>query len=447
MTHKKEKFYIRIISYLAVFTLLFGITTVLYAKKADRYEFANEINNQRAINELCESLDSITVSLQKSLYSGTRDMLRDIGNDLCRQAVVAKESLSELTPENSDTEEIFKFLSQVGDYTVSLSQSEDNMLFLSAEDRLALRSLYEYSDSLSESLTQILSDYNNSAVSFTEKIRTVNLDESELPESFSVRMENTKQTLTDYPTLLYDGPFSDSILRKESAFLKNKKEITKDEAKKLASKILGEDISSLREDADVNSAISLYCFSVGDKSASVTKKGGYLCNLTAESQTGAATISEKEATDRGEDFLDELGFDSMEESYYSVYDGICTVNFSYEEDGITYYSDLIKVSISLETGRPVGFDARGYLMNHHERKLPKISTTKKGAENIISDSLTILSSKKALIPLETGKEALCYEFRCRDRDKNECLVYVNCATGKEQDIMLLLYEDGGVLVR
>ncbi len=447
MKTKEKRMYVRIISYLTFFTVLFGVATLVYSRKAEKYEFALEINSQRAVNELCESLDNITVSLRKSIYSGTRDMLRNIGNDLCRQATAAKESLSELTAENSDTEEIFRFLSQVGNYTVALSQGEDNMLMLSAKDKENLKALYDYSASLTKELTQILSDYNSEAVSFGERLSTLSLDGKELPESFDSRMESTKQTLTDYPTLLYDGPFSDSIITKESLLLKNKKEITKDEAKKLAAKILSADEGSLREDKDVNSEIELYSFSVGDRSASVTKKGGYLCNLTTDTFAAAATISAEEAIDRGEDYLESLGYEDMEDSYYSVYDGICTVNYAYEDDGIIFYSDLIKVSISLETGKAVGFDARGYLMNHHKRTLPEINTSKKGGENIISDSLHILSSRKAVIPLETGKEALCYEYRCSDKDKNEVLIYINCETGKEQDIMLLLYEDGGVLTR
>lgn len=447
MNSSEKRKYIRIIGFLAFFCVVFGIATVVYAVKADRYEFAIEVNNQRAANELCESLDSITVNLQKSLYSGTKEMLEDIGNELCRQATVAKESLSSLTSENTETEEIFKFLSQVGDYTVALSQGDSNLLTLSAEDKTALQALYNYSSKLSQEISGIVSDYGDGMVTFSDKISTLSLDNTQLPQSFSSRIESTKQTVTDYPTLLYDGPFADSILNKEALFLKGEKEITKQEAKEFAARVIGEKIESLREDEDVNSAIELFCFSVGDKSVSVTKKGGYLCNLTNKASAGAATISAKEAVERGEEYLENMGYEDMEDSYYSLYDGICTVNYAYEEDDIIYYSDLIKVSISLETGEPVALDASGYLMNHTERALPEIKASKKGSENIISDNLYVLSWQKAMIPLDTGKEALCYEFRCKDKDDSECLVYVDCETGKERDIMLLLYQDGGILTR
>ncbi len=447
MSNTERRRYIRVISFLSFFSLLFGIATLVYARQADRYKLAVELSQQRAVNELCESLDSITVSLQKSIYSGTRDMLEDIGNDLCRQATVAKENLSTLTSENTETEEIFKFLSQVGDYTVALSQGDGKLLSISAEDKESLQALYEYSSALSKELTAILEDYDDGSVTFGDTLSTIDLDESQLPESFSSRMESTKQTVTDYPTLLYDGPFSDSILTKESRLLKSESEITKDEAKKIAAEIMGENVGSLREDEDVNSAIELYCFSVGNLSVSITKRGGYVCNLTSEAYAGEVTISPEEAVERGKRYLDKIGYDDMTDSYYSVYDGICTVNYAYEDDDIIHYSDLIKVSISLETGEAVALDAQGYLMNHYDRNLPEINLEEKDSEDIISDSLSILSSRLALIPLETGKEALCYEYHCKDKDSNEVLIYVNCETGKEQDIMLLLYQDGGILTR
>lgn len=445
-TSEKRK-YIRIIAFLCFVCLVFGVASVVYAIRSDRYEFALETVSQKAANELCESLDSITVSLKKSLYSGTKEMLREIGDDLCRQATLAKESLSSLTNEGADTEDIFRFLSQVGNYTVFLSEGDSNLLTLSGKQRSALQALYNYAYSLSNGMNDIVNDYTDGLVSFNEKISTLNLDSSALPESFMSRIKSTKQTVTDYPTLLYDGPFADSILNKKALFLQDKKEITKNEAKAIAARIMGEKEDSLREDNDVNSEIELFCFSLGDKSISITKKGGCLCTLTDKTTVGAATISAKEAIKRSLEFLTQNGYKNMKDSYFSLYDGVCTVNFAYENDGIIYYSDLIKVGVSLETGKVVALDASGYLMNHTERELPEIKATEKGCENIISDSLHILSVRKAMIPLDTGKEALCYEFHCKDRNDSECLIYIDCETGKERDIMLLLYRDGGILTR
>lgn len=447
MNKKEKSVYIRAVCFLAFFTVLFGVCTAVYSAKARKYEFLAEINSQRAVNELCESLDSMTVSLRKSLYAGTKDMLREIGNELCRQSVIAKESLGALTEKNTDNEELFKFLSQVGNYTLYLSEGDDNMLSLSQKEVAALHGLYDYCSSLSKEISLILSDYDAGSITFGEVLNTLSTDEGQLPENFFSRMENTKQTVSDYPTLLYDGPYSDSLLNRKSVFLTDRREITGEEARKIAAEVIGKNPAALREDADISSEIGLFSFSVGNSSVSVTKKGGYLCDYITESYAGEATISPEEAVIRGKEYLEKYGYKSMTDSYYSVYDGICTVNYAYEKDGIIYYSDLVKVSISLEDGKAVGFDAKGYLMNHKSRELPEIKVSEKSCRSIISSSLNVTAVKKAVIPLSSGKEALCYEFLCTDKDGKEALIYIDCETGNERDILLLLYEDGGILTR
>ncbi|MCM1543933.1 MAG: germination protein YpeB [Ruminococcus sp.] len=162
---------------------------------------------------------------------------------------------------------------------------------------------------------------------------------------------------------------------------------------------------------------------------------------------GKSVISEKEATKRGKEFLSKIGFVSMNESYYSIYDGICTVNYAHKSDGIIYYADLIKVSVALDSGAIVAVDARGYLMNHCERDLPEMKITLSKAKAALSSELAVLSTAAAVIPTNYGTEKLCYEFHCRDSKKQEVLVYIDVETGTEADILLLLYSDDGVLTR
>ena len=101
----------------------------------------------------------------------------------------------------------------------------------------------------------------------------------------------------------------------------------------------------------------------------------------------------------------------------------------------------------METGKAVAVDSRGYLMNHREREAEKERLSEKKCRKILSPYLSVISSKLTFIPLETGKEALCYEFRCKDSDNREMLVYINAVSGKEENILLLLYSDGGVLTK
>ena len=86
---------------------------------------------------------------------------------------------------------------------------------------------------------------------------------------------------------------------------------------------------------------------------------------------GESKITAEDAVRNATAFLGEKGYTKIKESYYSTVDGVCTINYAYYEDGITYYTDLIKVSVALDNGEILGFDATGYIMNHRVRKVPE----------------------------------------------------------------------------
>ncbi len=445
MDIKKDLNKNRIIGVLSVLCVAFLVLAVINTVKIKNLERAAEVQNQKYLSELCESLDEITTGLHKSLYTGTGEMLRKNGNELYREASIAKVSLSGLTDESMITDEIYKFLSQVGDYTVALSEKDG--FAVTEKERDNLRKLYHYSRALSEAFEEISSDYYGGSVAFSQKLSTLMPDGEYEKISFSDSFTDTQQTMGDYPTLLYDGPFADTVINRKAQGITGD-EITAQEAREKAGKILGSDGAALKQEADIDSVISLYCFSKGDRSIGITKRGGLVCYLTGEDYAGEETISHSEAVKRGKEYLKEIGFEeNMTETYYSTYDGICTVNYAFEKDGVIYYPDLIKVSISLETGGAVAVDSSGYLMNHRERTCEEETLSFGECKKSVSSELDIISVRQAVIPLETGKESFCYEFHCKDEEGQEALIYIDMATGEEKDIMLLLYSDDGVLTK
>ncbi len=430
---------------LSALCLALFILTAMNSAKMKSLERETEVQRQKYLSELCENLDSMTVSLSKSLCTSTAEMFHKNGNDLARQAAVAKVSLSGITDETIITDEIYKFLSQAGDYALYLSQKE--RFSLSEKEREKLKALYDYSKHLSDSFEQISSDYYSGRVAFTKKVNNLLSSAENEGISFSDSFTDIQQTMGDYPTLLYDGPFADAVINKKPLGL-TAEEITADEARKKTAEYLECEAGGLKKEADTEGTIDLYCFSYGDRTVGITKKGGMLCYMTDPVYVGEVAISTDEAVKRGKEYLKRTGFpESMRQSYYSTYDGICTVNYAYEKDGIICYSDLVKVSVSLETGKAVAFDSRGYLMNHAERQTANNILSREKCRKILSPFLSVMSSKLAFIPLETGKEALCYEFHCKDREGQEVLVYINAENGKEENILLLLYSDDGVLTK
>lgn len=436
--------YIRIISFFVSLTVLLSAFAAVNGVRAHRYKLAAATAHSRALSELCENLDSLTVSLQKGLYSSSPEMLAQIGSELSRCSACAKVSIGQLTESETVTDEIYKFLSQAGDFTAALSRKASAGVPLSPAEKDGLSKLYEYSRSLSAGAGALRDGYYDKTVSFERELLASG---EEKAAYFTESANDTEQALSAYPTLLYDGPFSDSRLNRDAAFLKDKSEITAEQAKETAARLLGAKPSELHRDSDESSKIALFCFSKDGREAGITKKGGYLCYITNPEYSGAAVISEKEAVKRGLEFLKKCGYDNMKDSYYSVYDGICTVNYAYAEDGVIYYSDLIKVSVALDSGNICAADARAYLTNHCKRSLPEKKITEEKARSLVSKNLEPLEIKTAVIPTKYGGEKLCYEVRCRDGKKQEALIYINAETGAEEDILLLLYSDRGVLTR
>lgn len=447
MNLKQKRYFIRAISFLLVACVVLTVSTIVYADKAQKYKFATQIAYERALGELCESLDNITVSLQKGTYCSTGKMLSEIGNDLNRQATSAKVSLSQLTDKTVPSDEVYKFLSQIGAFTISVAQNQDR-LRLSDKQKKSLACLLEYAQSLSENLGKIRQGSYSGEITQYENKSTLADSSAEYSKSFIESVSDVQQSLADYPTLIYDGPFADGILNKKGGeSLLGLGEITKDEARSIAAEYMASNPGGLRQEADVNSEIELYCFTKGDVAAAVTKKGGKLCYMSNPRKVGSESISNSEGVKRAEKFLRNIGYESMKDSYYSVFDGVCTINFAYTKDGAIYYSDLIKVGVALDNGEIVFVDARGYLINHSKRSFGEEKITLNAAREILRDDLKILSENSAVIPLDTGKEANCFEFRCKDKNNQEVLIYIDKQTGEERDILLLLYADGGVLTR
>ncbi len=115
-------------------------------------------------------------------------------------------------------------------------------------------------------------------------------------------------------------------------------------------------------------------------------------------------------------------------------------------DGVLIYPDLIRVSVALDDGDIVGFEANGYLSNHRARDLAVATVSENSARQKVSRDLTVLSGQLALIPTAGEYEVLCMEFKCQTEDGRHIIIYVNAITDEEEKILLLLEDETGTLI-
>ena len=289
-------------------------------------------------------------------------------------------------------------------------------------------------------------DMQNGNFSFEEIDSTIMNNNSELKLA-SQGFEDTEQTMTDLPTLIYDGPFSDHLTQSEPKYLKNLEQISKEKALEIAKNICISEKDNLVFSHDDDGDIPCYVFKGKNCTIGITKHGGKPCYMLNSDFSGETKIKYSEAIRNAESFLNKIGYKDMKESYYFTDDGICTINFASVKDGIIMYPDLIKVSVCLEKGDVLSFDATGYISNHIERDNLNVSLSKSQAENQLNNQLKVIDSQLCVIPTEWSTEQLCYEIHCKTDEGQDLLVYIDCMTGEEDNILILLYSDGGVLTK
>lgn len=438
---------IRVGSYLIALFAVLSVFAVNGYTKASQYKLQLENSYQQSLNELSEYMGNIEIGLNKGIYANTDTMVSELSSDLWRECSGAKSAMSKLPLSDLNLEKTYKFLSQVGEFALSLNKKLASGGEITDEEHQFLVNLSAYAKSFNKSIDAMIGFYNSGA--------SITGDGSPLAIGGNMRaygldggFTDTEESMTDYPTLIYDGPFSDHLMNQESQMTKGKAEISRSEAQQVINDVKGFNIGLLNYDGMEESRMPCYTFSDKNANYAVTKMGGYLCSVLNNREIGNETISLEQAVQAGQQFLKDNGFTDMEPTYYAKNDGICVINYAYTKNGVTFYTDLIKVGVALDNGQAVSFDARGYLVNHKERALKEPAYSQEDCAKRLSPYLTATGVKKAVIPTETNSEVYAYEFHCMSKSTGEeLLVYFDTQTGKEADILFMLYTDDGIFVK
>lgn len=442
----KRRTTVRMISYLTALFVLMGGLTIAGFNQAAYYRTSLEYSYQRALNDLGSYLGNITLSLRKGLYVGTSQQFESIATGLYKDSSGAKSCLSQLPVGELDLSNTQKFISQIGDFSISLSKKARSGESISEEERQSFETLGEYADQLTEQVADMEEIVMGGQIEIgqVQQVLMQTEEPSDEPDINSGFLE-MEEGFSEYPSLIYDGPFSDHIAQQQPRWLQGKQEIDADKALSTARQFTSD--STLQASGEEAGTMPSYCFAGDSVTVAVTKAGGYISYFLNSRTIGQEAISQEQAVEKARTFLEERGIAPMKESYYYNSTGVCTVNFAYMQGDVICYTDLVKVGVAMDTGEIVLFDARGYLMNHQERTLGSAQITEAQAREVLSPVLTVRDVRQALIPMSGGSEKLCYEFTCTGKNEEEVLVYINMEGGTEEQILILLKSDGGILAK
>lgn len=445
----------RTVKTVTVWIAVLSVTTVLAAGsaafktwQARKYRLAAESQYARAFHQMNDDVRDIEIALEKGLLVTSPRQTVTLANEINAKAESAKACLGQLPLEAVQLENTERFLSQVGDYTYSLSLKVFDDTAFSEEEYQMLRQLKDYSRELSESLSEMQEKFYEGTMTMSRMKNAVRAEESNIPTAFG----ETEKTFVDYPALIYDGPFSSHVQSRTPHMTADKQEISAGNAKAKVKEFLGERAGVVEIASEKAGNMPTYSFVAypvpTDRSRAVyvdvTKAGGYVAWMLDNRSVSEQKLTMEEAKQMGRAFLSIKGYYNLKESYYEVLDNVATINYAAQQDGYILYPDLIKVKVALDNGEVLGMETTGYLMNHQTRSLqtPRISAEEARAK--VSPAVQTEAVTLAVIPTESGGEIECYEIRGKTAERN-VLIYINTQTGLEEKILLLSESESGVL--
>ena len=426
-TTKKAKIILCILLALFIAASATAVTMgVLYGKKAESAESYKTRVDRMYETAYYEAVDNMTDAerkLGKATALSKPTLQQEFLYDIWRQCNVAVTCLSRMAEEGEQAEAVINFLNKTGDYCYYLSRKAE----ADPIDERERNNLLKFK--------RIMSELNVSLAKAGEKtITDKGVDASVLSDMSAVGEAIKNSSDVDYPELIYDGPFSDGLKKRDAVFLKDKEEISEEKASENL-KSYFKDAENVKMIGDNTSSIPAYVYSFNafgaEGTAQISKAGGYLVEYSSYEKAVDPEYTVEECEESAKKFLREIGYEDMECVWTYNSDSIVYLNFAYSLRGVICYPDLIKVKVSAQTGRIVGMEAMNYMYNHKERTL----ATEK-AQIVFSDKIAVEKTRECIIPTEWGTEIQCVEA------KGECegetyYVYYDVETGEETEVFVV----------
>ncbi len=344
--------------------------------EAQRAQRTNRAIYTQAYNELTDSVYNMHIALSKLLVSEAPATLTETLDDIWRESGTVAGIMGRIPQNHIDSYELNRFLIQIGDYARSLSTALMRGGRLTEDDRGQLMEVYTASEAVYNELSENLSAGSIPLEAMeAEAFFTSANDAAQGSGSGAARNEDQSGSAADeankrYPTLIYDGPFSESTEKRQPQGLSGKMQ-DDGAAMKLARQHLEDEGAALVYEGRAEGRIPFHSFS-GSLSdgryaeAAISVQGGFPLYLRVESgaersgantggagaggtsapyQTGPSGDEARSAETAGEirvpdpealsfleeagrDWLERHGFGEMEPTYAQYYPQSVLISFA-----------------------------------------------------------------------------------------------------------------------
>ena len=426
---KKRKAAIVLGTYALALIAVLGIFSYMSRRSLSDYRLAARYSAQEALEETVTAVSHMSGALKKSVYATDAGMRAKICAQVYADALAAEAAMSTLPFATQELEQISGYLNQVGDYAYTLCASAAAEGGFTGDEAENLAKLSALAASLTDSLSELQRSYHNGSIemdSSETRLQNIGLD----PSAGKVSTELLRYE-SEFPrraSMDYDGRYGAAAQLEESA---GTKKLSDAEKLAVAAGFAGVSPAQIRLAYDYEGTNGVKCYAAGDTLVVVDDEG-------VESMGRSRLVSEERITDEraqqlAHDFLESHGYKDMTLIAAERAGGMARLKFASMQDDALCLDNFVTLSVALDDGTVCAFNAESY---SNEACDVTWDVTETEAASAVPEGLEVTDVRKVIVRTEGKRAVGCYELICTDSDGAEVKIYVNAATGQQNEIVV-----------
>ncbi|WP_110112990.1 germination protein YpeB [Bacillus sp. CGMCC 1.16541] len=401
-----------------------------------------ENSYQRAFHDLTYELDLLNDKIGSTLAMNSRDQLSPALAEVWRVTSEAHSNLGQLPLALLPFNKTEEFLSNIGDFSYKVAIRDLSASPLTDEEYGTLQSLYKTSSDIQNEMRKVQHLVIENNLRWMDVELALATKEKQADNTIVDGLKTVEKSMESYEESSFGPSFvTNQNKHREFSQLKGR-DINENVAKEVARSFL-----ELKGNEKINVAESgkgadhsFYSLTITDPQTKqetymdVTKKGGYPIWVLQNTEVKEQKISLNEAMEKAHTFLKEHDFESVVMSESAQYENTGVFTFVEEtEAGVRIYPNAVKMKVSLEDGKVVGFSAKDFLLSHRLREIPEPTISQEEARSKINQNVKIMEERVALIKNDVNEEVLCYEF-LGTINNDTYRIFINAKDGYEEQV-------------
>lgn len=445
--HRQACFYklgvgvMKIVRVIGVSLVILGLAVFggsqFFTRKA--YQQQLEAGYQRAFRELTVHINGLEAELAKLQVANSRERKLDCLGNVLRLIYAAQANLGQLPVSGLNLSRIENLLAKIQTRSVQVVRNGNGNQLKEVQNQFT--GLYQQVKFLNGELQTELNakESSTSWVNWKQYFQTSIIRSSNVEPGARYPLMQSLVMIENGMDRFADSDFTGELEPLQGP-IPSGPPITQEEAVEIARVFLQELAAgrSLRVSNKTEGELAGYTVeAIGLKQdpiiIEISANGGRVLWMTNPRIVTASKLSVEQLLGSANEFLMKRGFLQAELTDVDRMQNRLMLSFVVVQDNVLIYPQQFKVQVACDNGEILGFHGLAYHSFQRERELAPAFTAEQ-AKEYVSNIVTIVDQRLALILDESFQEVLTYQFRV-NHGEEQFLVYINADQGNEEKII------------